>query len=190
MHKLQLKIKAFVFCLALILPVSLGLAAAHSTTVKATNGKTVASQEAKKKDTQATAQKPAEKTAETKATADTKTPESPKPAPAPVTPDKKKYASPNGYQVMTDGTVIDFRSAGVIYMYGYRYSYYSSNVLNHHSTSSWYNCDDHLYRTADGYIVVASGDHARGAIVPTPFGKGKVMDHCYASGTIDIYTSF
>ena len=114
----------------------------------------------------------------------------PTPPPPPVTPDKKKYASPSGYQVMTDGTVVNFRSMGVIYMHGYRYSYYSSKVLYHYRTPEWYACDDHLYRTADGYIVVASKDHPQGSIVPTPFGKGKVLDVCYASGTIDIYVDF
>lgn len=118
------------------------------------------------------------------------TPPTPPVPPHPVTPDKKKYASPGGNQIMTDGSIIDFQSVGVIFMHGYRYSYYSSNVLRHHRTHEWYACDDHLYRTADGYIVVASKDHPLGAIVPTPFGQGKVMDRCYVSGTLDIYVDF
>ena len=91
---------------------------------------------------------------------------------------------------MTDGRVVNFRSMGVIYMHGYRYTYYSSRALYHHRTHEWYACDDHLYRTADGYIVVASRDHAMGAIVPTPFGPGKVFDRCAHSGNIDIYVDF
>lgn len=123
----------------------------------------------------------------TKATTQQKVNSTPQP---PVTPDKKKYASHNGYQVMTDGTVVNFRSMGVIHMHGYRYTYYSSKVLRHHNTHEWYACDDHIYRTKDGYVVVASGKHAQGSIVPTPFGPGKVLDHCYVNGTIDIYVDF
>lgn len=109
---------------------------------------------------------------------------------AALTPDKKKYASPSGYQVTTDGRVVNFRSMGVIHMHGYRYTYYSSKVLYHHRTPEWYACDDNIYRTADGYVVVASGAHPKGSIVPTPFGPGKVLDYCHVGGTIDIYVNF
>lgn len=112
------------------------------------------------------------------------------PPPPPLTPDKRKYASPGGNQVMTDGNIVNFRSIGVINMHGYRYTYYSSNVLYHYKTPEWYACDDHIYRTKEGYIVVACGDHPKGTIVPTPFGPGIVLDHCPRSRVIDIYVNF
>jgi len=191
MHKFHLKDKALVFCLALILPASLVFAAAQGIKTTEVKPKTVSKQDLKKNIKNKTSKKQAKQVKQTEQTksVEVKTPTVAKSA-APVTPDKKKYASPNGYQVMTDGSVVDFRSMGVINMHGYRYSYYSSKVLYHYKTSEWYACDDHLYRTADGYIIVASKDHPFDTIVPTPFGKGKVLDRCYQSGVIDIYVNF
>jgi len=194
MHNHQTKIKAFALCLAFVLLASLGLFLPHSSEATDSPDKPVVKQELKKNkakttDKKETEQVEAKKAEEVKA-AEVKPEETkPTPPPAPITPDKKKYGS-NGNQIMTDGSVVNFRSMGVIYMHGYRYTYYSSRVLYHHRTPEWYACDDHLYRTADGYIVVASRDHAMGSIVPTPFGQGKVMDRCAHSGNIDIYVSF
>lgn len=44
-------------------------------------------------------------------------------------------------------------------------------------------------RDGDGYIVVASSDHAKGTVIDTPFGEAKVYDTGCASGTVDIYTN-
>jgi len=41
----------------------------------------------------------------------------------------------------------------------------------------------------DGYIVVASRDHARGEVIDTPYGEAKVYDYCPTSGVVDIYTN-
>lgn len=220
MHNYRKQIKAFALCLALAFPVSFLLVPSHQSEAKDAQDivavkqeqkevKDISSDKQEQKDAKAaTTNKPEQKTSKDKKAhkkhkkdkhkkvEENKAPEikpveqPPPPPPPPVTPDKKKYASPGGNQVMTDGSIIDFRSAGVIFMHGYRYSYYSSNVLYHYRTPEWFACDDHLYRTADGHIVVASGDHPQGTIVPTPFGPGKVLDHCYASGTIDIYVNF
>lgn len=103
---------------------------------------------------------------------------------------KSSYASPNGLQVLVDGSEFDFKNMGCIDMYGLHYTYYSSNVLYHYQTSEWYACDDGIYRTEDGYIVVASNDYEKGTIVDTPFGKGIVLDCGCSSGTIDIYVNF
>ena len=83
-----------------------------------------------------------------------------------------------------------FKSQGVIYQNGIRYTYYSSNVLYHYRTSEWNAGSDGIYRDSAGYIVVASSDHSQGSVVSTPFGAGKVYDSGCASGTIDIYTNF
>ena len=83
-----------------------------------------------------------------------------------------------------------FKSQGVIYQNGIRYTYYSSNVLYHYRTPEWNAGSDGIYRDSAGYIVVASSDNSKGSIVSTPFGAGKVYDSGCASGTIDIYTNF
>ena len=83
-----------------------------------------------------------------------------------------------------------FKSQGVIYQNGIRYTYYSSNVLYHYRTPEWNADSDGIYRDSAGYIVVASSDHSQGSIVSTPFGAGKVYDSGCALGTIDIYTNF
>lgn len=83
-----------------------------------------------------------------------------------------------------------FKSQGVIYQNGIRYTYYSSNVLYHYRTPEWNAGSDGIYRDSAGYIIVASSDHSQGSIVSTPFGAGKVYDSGCASGTIDIYTNF
>lgn len=83
-----------------------------------------------------------------------------------------------------------FKSQGVIYQNGIRYTYYSSNVLYHYRTPEWNAGSDGIYRDSAGYIVVASSGHSQGSVVSTPFGAGKVYDSGCASGTIDIYTNF
>lgn len=83
-----------------------------------------------------------------------------------------------------------FKSQGIIYQNGIRYTYYSSNVLYHYRTPEWNAGSDGIYRDSAGYIVVASSDHSQGSVVSTPFGAGKVYDSGCASGTIDIYTNF
>ena len=88
------------------------------------------------------------------------------------------------------GNSSNFKSQGVIYQNGIRYTYYSSNVLYHYRTPEWNVGSDGIYRDSAGYIVVASSDHSQGTIVSTPFGAGKVYDSGCASGTIDIYVNF
>lgn len=83
-----------------------------------------------------------------------------------------------------------FKSQGVIYQNGIRYTYYSSNVLYHYRTPEWNAGSDGIYRDSAGYIVAASSDHSQGSVVSTPFGAGKVYDSGCASGTIDIYVNF
>lgn len=84
------------------------------------------------------------------------------------------------------------RSKGVVYYNGHKETWYSQKVLpggglripGRHVDSRGLVCD------GDGYICVASSDLAKGTIVETSLGTGKVYDSGCASGTIDIYTDW
>lgn len=84
----------------------------------------------------------------------------------------------------------DFMRDGVVYSNGTRYTWYSSNTLHHYRTDEWTPNGDGFYTDSDGYLVVASDDHAQGSVVDTPWGQGKVYDSGCGSGTIDMYTDF
>ena len=84
---------------------------------------------------------------------------------------------------------------GVVYQYGFRYTWYSERVLPGYglwelnNNGRW--TDQYgLVRDGEGYIAVANSDCPKLSIVPTPFGAGKVYDCGCASGTIDIYVSW
>lgn len=84
-----------------------------------------------------------------------------------------------------------FESDGVWQDENYRYTWYSSNVLYHYRTPEWTAGSDGIYRDSEGYVVVASSDHAQGTVIEdTPFGACKVYDSGCASGTLDVYTNF
>ena len=87
-----------------------------------------------------------------------------------------------------------FRSAGVIWWHGRKYTWYSQRILpgyglkipGRHLDSQGFVCDK------NNYIVLGSNTSNRGKIVATPFGKfGKVYDAGYV-GTYwyDCYTNF
>ena len=84
------------------------------------------------------------------------------------------------------------RNKGVVYYNGHRETWYSQKILpggglkipGRHVDSRGLVCD------GDGYICVASSDLAKGTIVETSLGTGKVYDCGCASGTIDIYTNW
>lgn len=92
------------------------------------------------------------------------------------------------------GATSDFKRDGVINQDGWRYTWYSQNVLPGGGLDipGRHVGDDNLIYDADGYIVVAANraDLEAGATVSTPFGEGKVYDTGCAQGTIDIYTNF
>lgn len=117
---------------------------------------------------------------------------------AQVAYNKAKAAAQNTIRVSNGGGNGEWRSGfmtlsqmkfqGVVYANGYRYTYYSESVLpgnglsipgRHHANG--------CVVDGDGYICVASSDLARGTVVPTPLGDGKVYDCGCASGTIDLY---
>lgn len=85
-------------------------------------------------------------------------------------------------------TVSQFKFRGAMNWNGHRWTYYSETVLpgaalnipGRHVAGGAV-CD------ADGYVVLASCDYAKGTVIDTPIGKGKVYDYCPTSGTIDLY---
>lgn len=90
-------------------------------------------------------------------------------------------------------TPTNFMSAGVIYWGGWRWTWYSQNVLpggglripGRHVDDMGYVCDE------NDYICLAATSLSKGAIVDTPFGKqGKVYDSGCAYGTLDVYVSW
>ena len=105
--------------------------------------------------------------------------------------EREQVSAPNNQSTSSSSSSSSsFKSQGVIYQNGIRYTYYSSRVLYHYRTPEWIAGSDGIYRDSNGYIVVASSDHSQGTVVSTPFGAGKVYDSGCASGTIDIYTNF
>ena len=89
------------------------------------------------------------------------------------------------------GNYNNFRSAGVLYDSGYRYTYYSSNVLYHYNTANWDLGDDGIYREK-GRVVVASDAYPNGTVLNTEmFGECIVRDCGVGrSDTLDVYTAY
>lgn len=85
----------------------------------------------------------------------------------------------------------DLMMMGVIYWGGWRFTWYSENVLPGGGLDipgRW--SDGNFVRDCDNYICVASSDLPKGTIIETPWGTAKVYDCGCASGTIDVYTSW
>lgn len=86
---------------------------------------------------------------------------------------------------------IDLRSAGVVNWGGYRFTWYSQNVLpgggldipGRHVNSAGFVCD------GDGFIVAAS-TYGRGTTGNSPWGAWKSYDTGVSGNTIDLYTNW
>ena len=87
----------------------------------------------------------------------------------------------------------DLKFNGVIYSGGWRWTWYSQNVLpggglsipGRYVDENGYVCDE------NGRICLASEDLAYGTVVATPFGKeGCVYDCGCDYGTLDVYVAF
>lgn len=87
----------------------------------------------------------------------------------------------------------DLQFSGVIYWGGWRWTWYSQNVLpggglaipGRHVDENGYVCDE------NDYICLAATSLSKGTVVDTPFGKqGKVYDSGCAYGTLDVYVSW
>lgn len=105
--------------------------------------------------------------------------------------EEEAYAAPVAMDAYY--TAADLRFNGVLYAGGWRWTWYSQNVLpggglnipGRHVDESGFVCD------GNGRICLASSDLAWGTVVATPFGKeGCVYDCGCASGTLDVYVAF
>lgn len=83
-----------------------------------------------------------------------------------------------------------FKEAGVVVAGDARYTWYSSREDGGEIDVYCEADADGIFRDADGYIVVASGDMEMGEVVETPLGDGKVYDRCPTSGVVDVYTDW
>ena len=112
-----------------------------------------------------------------------------------TTTTKSNNSNNNNNNIKTKGSSSSnplTRSKGVVYYNGHRETWYSQKVLpgkglkipGRHVDSRGLVCD------GDGYICVASSDLAKGTIVETSLGTGKVYDSGCPSGTIDIYCNW
>lgn len=82
----------------------------------------------------------------------------------------------------------DLYNLGVIYDSGYKYTWYSEQVLPGGGLDipgRW--SDGNFVRDIHGNLCVASSDFTKGTVLNTPWGIAVVYDTGCASGTIDIY---
>lgn len=98
-------------------------------------------------------------------------------------------SSSSGGQYYTNGSGLT-KQSGVNYYNGRKETFYSSNVLYHYRTPEWVLGSDGVYRTQDGYVVVAASDLPQGSYVETSFGTGQVLDSGCSAGVTDIYTTW
>lgn len=90
-----------------------------------------------------------------------------------------------------------FKKMGELHWGGFRWTWYSENVLpgnglhipGRHRDDDKYICDE------NDYICLASDDYSDGTVIDTPLGKkGKVYDHLTDDrsnkGTIDVYVGW
>lgn len=83
----------------------------------------------------------------------------------------------------------ELQYTGVIYDGGLRYTWYSSNVLEHYMLSEFYT-NDLGFWCYNGYLVVATQEFSKNSIVYTPWGYGIVLDYCETPKTIDMYVNW
>lgn len=105
------------------------------------------------------------------------------------TAQQTNYSSSSSNSYVSNGSGLT-KSGGVNYYNGRKETWYSSNTLYHYKTSEWTLGSDGVYRTSDGYVVVAASDLPQGSLVETSLGTGKVLDSGCAPGTSDIYTAW
>lgn len=91
----------------------------------------------------------------------------------------------------TTSTNVNLKSAGVVNWGGYRFTWYSQNVLpggglsisGRHINGAGFVCD------GDGYIVAATA-FGRGTVGDSPWGAWKSYDTGVSGNTVDLYTSW
>ena len=127
---------------------------------------------------------------ETQEEEETQAAEEPEEDPEEDTKSEKKAAAAENNEYYSSS---DLQFMGEIYSGGYRWTWYSQNVLpgggldipGRHVDENGYVCDE------NDRICLASTDYGYGTVVPTPFGKeGCVYDSGCDSGTLDVYVDF
>ena len=114
------------------------------------------------------------------------------PEPEPETDDSEPEDAPEMSETASHEAVeaSDFKDAGVTVQGGTRFTWYSAHEPGGEVDAECSADADGIYRDADGYIVVASGDLGMGDVVETPLGDGKVYDRCPTPGVVDVYTDW
>ena len=89
----------------------------------------------------------------------------------------------------------DFRTQGVVYDDGTRYTWYGQGVLPggglDELNGNGRTVNEQGFVTdGEGRIAVASSDHEIGTVLDTPFGEAVVYDTGCPSGTVDVYTDW
>lgn len=84
------------------------------------------------------------------------------------------------------------RFLGVVYSGGWRYTWYSQNVLPGGGLSipGRHVGNAGLIMDKRNRVCVASSSHRKGTVLNTPYGKAKVYDSGCDYGTIDVYTNW
>jgi len=100
-------------------------------------------------------------------------------------------ASNNSKDSQGEDGVLNKRD-GVNYYNGNKESYYSQRVLPGGGLNipGRHVASDGTVRDADGYIVVASDNQAKGTVVDTSLGEGKVYDTGVGHDGVDVYTDW
>ncbi len=100
-------------------------------------------------------------------------------------------SSSGGSYDMPSGSGVLTWSGGINYFNGHMETWYSMREWTGNlGIPGMYIGSDGIVRDCDGYICVASDDLAKGTVVETSLGTGKVYDCGPGSGIIDIYTDW
>lgn len=81
----------------------------------------------------------------------------------------------------------DLKTSGVISYGGWRFTWYSSNILYHYRTGEWHTNSQGFWCDDNGYLIAASSTLGQGATVDTPWGTAIIRDSGCAAGVIDMY---
>lgn len=108
---------------------------------------------------------------------------------------KATQASSSSSSSSSSGYSHWFKSAGVYWYNGVKYTWYSQRTLPGGGLTALNNNgrtvnSDGFVTDGDGYLACASSDYSIGTVLETPFGTAKVYDSGCASGIIDMYTDW
>lgn len=99
----------------------------------------------------------------------------------------------NSYSSSAAYSPSDLQFSGVLYWGGWRWTWYSEQILPGYGLNipGRYTDGDGFVCDGDGYICLASSSLSKGTIVDTPFDRaGKVYDCGCASNVLDVYVNW